>query len=559
MTLLVVLLAVLSAGCAAVTRPDPAGGWPISISDGQPLPSTLGDLPPGLRAAVTQAGAARLPRSGQAALDTAPVQELQAVLVDILTHTRNQTLLPDARFEKLEQVLSGRHRPLAQTFATALAGYLAEDDFVCQQPVYAEYFARRYGARHPARPCPGMVPLVVISRYDGPQIVWLDLARVQSIHLLFAGNSGSMASRFGHVALRLVVCPPGKTTAAECDVNLADHLVLGFQAHIDELSLDTLKALNGDYKAYLFANRFMDVYEDYAIGEFREVYSLPLRLDDQQREVMLRELADIHWRYAGDYRFFTRNCATMLQDALGVAWPEFARSDQTASRSLRPDGFFAAIKASPLVDSDKLASLEEAERTGHYFSSTQALYDLALSTVRDAMQQPTFANLDTYLQTHPLRRRQARAADQPFLDRLVADPHLRAAQIMLEEYSFLRSERQMMIEGARYSEQQGFLERADTILATMDAEHAKNFEDCLLAPIRQHTRPLRRWQGIPGAQDLPALPAAASACQSARSRTLLYEAIAGIKDAQSEQWQRLNEASRYWVENIANLKLLKQM
>lgn len=558
--LAVALIATLVVGCASPGKQDVIGRVPpISIRGWHELQNNLRDLPPQLRQVIVQEGEARLPRAEQAAMQNSVEQVIsQAVLFDILHHAHDPALLPDAEFERLAAVVVGKIWQ-RQSYAAALAGYLTQSDFGCQQPVYAGYFQRRYPAANLAKPCNGDVPFAVFNQYDGAKIVWINPRRVKSIHLLFASKSQSMASRFGHIALRLVVCPEGITAAEVCNANLLEHVTLGFQAHIDELSLDTFKALNGDYKAYLFASRFMDVYEQYAVGEFREVYSLPLRMDDAQRELLVRELADIHWRYAGEYSFFTRNCATLMQDALKISWPDFAANEKMRSHYLRPDSLFEAIKSSSLAESDKLALLDEAEREGYFFSSTKQFYERALNEVREEMGKPAFADLEGYLQIDPVMRRQARTEDVQFSMRLATDQHLREAQLMLEEYSILRSGRVLMSEAAKYFEQQKFLEKADSIRAKLDDEHAEVFDKCLLKPIRQHTQPIQRLKGIPGKSDIPEILGQSSICQSVQSRKLLHETISGIKNANSEQWQKLIELSEYWAESIANLKLLKQM
>ncbi|NTV51023.1 MAG: DUF4105 domain-containing protein [Geobacteraceae bacterium] len=557
----VLLIALFTLGCASVSRQSGTEeSLTISAGSRQQLLDPLQGASAELRRAIAQEAEKRLQPAGQTGSEgTAGVQNTQTVLLQLLLSSRNQTLLPDAEFEQLHKVVSGENLPLQQSYAKALADYLTQAYFGCQHPVYAGYFQRRYAAANTAAPCADEIPLTVANRYDGAKTVWLDPKRVSAIHLLFASKSSSMASRFGHIALRLVVCPAGKTTPAVCDANLFEHVVLGFRAHIDELSLDTLKALNGEYKAYLFANHFMDVYEEYAIGEFREVYSLPLRLDDAQRDLMVRELADIHWSYSGTYSFFTRNCATMTQDALRISWPQFATGGRTKERYLRPDSLFEAVKNSALAESEKLASLDAAEREGYFFSSTRQFYERALAEVRTAMKSPSFSDIDSYLQIHPLKRRQQRSEDIAFSARLAADKHLREAQIMLEEYAVLRSERMMMIAGAKYFEEQDFLSRGDAIRAQLDAEHARVFDDCLLTPIRQQYAPIKRLSGIPDKTDIPAGPVQGGLCQSRQSKQLLQEAITAIKNAKSAQWQNLNDISRYWAESIASVNLLKQL
>lgn len=556
----VALIATLVVGCASPGKQDVIGSAPpISIRGWHELQNELQNVPPQLREAIMREGVARLPRTEQAASPNTKEPETSSkVLLDILQYAHDQALLPDAEFERLASSVIGKNWQ-RQSYAAALAGYLTQADFGCQQPVFAGYFQRRYPAANLAKPCNADVPFAVFNQYDGAKIVWINPKRVKSIHLLFASKSQSMASRFGHIAVRLVVCPEGKTAAEVCNANLLEHVTLGFQAHIDELSLDTFKALNGDYNAYLFASRFMDVYEQYAVGEFREVYSLPLRMDDAQRELLVRELADIHWRYAGEYSFFTRNCATLMQDTLKILWPDFAANEKMSSNYLRPDSLFEAIKSSSLAESDKLASLDEAEREGYFFSSTRQFYERALNEVRGGMEKPAFADLDGYLQINPIMRRQARTEDEQFSTRLAADRHLREAQLMLEEYSILRSGRVLMSEAAKYFEQQDFLANSDNIRAQLDDEHAEVFEKCLLTPIRQHAQPIQRLKGIPVKSDIPEMPGQASICKSVQSRKLLHETISGIKNANSEQWRKLIELSEYLAESIANLELLKQM
>lgn len=555
------LIAAFLTGCATTPRPVTSGGAaPIPVRHWQRVQAVLQEAPAALRQNILQAGTARLQDVAPAeAPQEAEAPDARVTLIDVLTHTQNKTLWPDAEFERLHNVVIGASRKRQQPYAETLADYLTQSGFTCRQPVYARYFRQRYDTGLASTPCHTPVPFSLLARYENPNVVWLDPARVKSIHLLFASKSGSMASRFGHVALRLVVCPEGKTSEEACNANLFEHIVLGFQAQIDEFSLDTLKALKGDYRAYLFANRFMDVYEQYAIGEFREVYSLPLQLGDAQRQQMVRELSDIHWRYTGDYRFFTHNCATMMQQALQATWPEYAMSVRGKGHYLRPDSLFDAIKAGPLADGSKLSPRDAAEHDGYFFSSTREFYDRALIEVRAAMQQPAFVDLDTYLHIAPAARRQNRREDTRFVTRLAEDRHLREAQIMLEEYALLRSERVLMQEGAKYLEQQGFLARADRIHARLDAEHALVFDDCLLAPIRQFTSPLQRLDGIPEKTGIPETSAQASHCQSAQSKKLLTEAIAGISDTASLPWQHLNTESAYFSETIENINLLKKM
>jgi hypothetical protein len=191
-----------------------------------------------------------------------PVEKKDAriSLRTLLTATRNPLLRPDADFLLASQVVSGQPDQPKNLFAFVLTDYLLQPDYDCRQPIFADYFKRRYGQTSRADRCQAPVPFILLDRLRGPQPLLLDPARVSDIHLLFGGPGPSLASTFGHVALRLVVCPEEGSTKEECDSNLQGHLVLGYMAHIDEFELNTWKGLSGSYKAYLFATPFLDVY-----------------------------------------------------------------------------------------------------------------------------------------------------------------------------------------------------------------------------------------------------------------------------------------------------------
>lgn len=461
---------------------------------------------------------------------------------------------PPEDFARIATAVTGDPAPTAADHRTELNAYRVEPDYACRQPLYARYFAARGVVAPAPAACTPQVPFVVLSVDEGTRIVWIDPARVSAVHVLFAGNSASPASRFGHVALRLVVCPAADSTPVDCDSNLAEHLLLSFQAHVDDYTLDVLKALGGEYEAHLFASRFMDSYEQYAIGEFRELYSLPLRLQAPQRQTLVRDLAQIHWRFAGSYDFFTRNCATLLQQALAASWPDYARDPLMAGGFLRPDHLFAALRESRLADGEVLADLGRAEHDGFHFSSTRPFYEQAVASVRVQRPDGEFSSLRDYVEIAPAHR--AKALHHPdYVKRLSADAQLLQAQLMLEEYALFSSQRLLQGHAAQYLRQQDLTARA----STLDAAHGKVFQACFLQPLQQRNRPLRRSTGIPSRADRFAdLPQPAAHCTSAQSRALLAEAFASSDDG-SAQWRQLNDLARYRADTLDNILFLRQL
>lgn len=394
------------------------------------------------------------------------------------------------------QVVEGK-APLAEAHAL-LHSQLAEDSgFPCRHPVFYRYLSTSSIYQPKAATCKDKVPFLVQSQQGNPKVFWLDPARVQAIHLIYAGKGPRFMSRFGHVSLRLIVCPEHVPLEESCDVYLHEHVVLGYMAHVDDFAISPIKGLFGGYKAYLYASHFIDVYQEYAIGEFREIYSVPLNLDRAQRERMVRELADIHWSFSGEYRFLGSNCSTLLQQALSVLWDDFATSSLSRRIRSRPDRFFKAGLASGLLDAGAVASLKQAERDGFYFSSTAPYYEAAAEVVADNMQHPYFSSVESYLRAPAQARSDIRQRDAEFLERLGEDVRLKEALLMLEEYALIRTERAMKARFAMYLKESDFFKKARENEGALSAHQKGVLEYCLLQPIKGRLQPDMTTTGIP--------------------------------------------------------------
>lgn len=492
---------------------------------------------------------------------------LGLVLAGCAVHPGPEAMLPSStgsasvikQFDVRVQAITGQERVPDGLYRQRLQDYRTQPDFNCRHPVYWRFFMELGESGRATQFCEESVPFAVDTIYEGRQVVYVAPQRIHAIHLLFAGNSTSMASRFGHVAVRLVVCPRDHSSAEECDANLFEHIVLGFRAHVDELSLDTLKALRGQYRAHFYAYRFMDVYQEYAIGEFRDVYSLPLVLTDVQQRIMVRELADVHWRYSGQYRFFTRNCATLLQDVLRTLWTDYAGTRGLERRYLRPDKWFQAVQKTDRVDGSKLSSLLRAEQDGFYFPNTRSFYEQALYSVQDAAQTPWFSTLDEYLAVSPLRRRQWFGTDAQLGARLVQEQSLRDAVLMLEEYAAMRAERWFTIAGVKYLGAAGLARQPERTLAQLDDRHRQVFQRCLWHDVQQVVAPRTMRNAVPRADEVRSEDSREAYCLAPAHRQLLSEAIEQLSDARSKAWRDLRASAQVWAESMTNVRLLTEL
>lgn len=286
----------------------------------------------------------------------------------------------------------------ADIYAAHAAAYFTDASYRCRYPLTAGQLESAWQFAAAPAMCAPRVPFLVADDEGRRELRWVDPARVQAVHLVFAGASGGTLSRFGHVALRLVVCGEHRQTVdAGCEEDLFDHLSLGFMAGIDELDLSLWKGITGGYPVKLYARRFISAYREYTIDEFRPLHSLPLRLDPDARDFMVRSLSQVHWSYRNEYRFFTRNCATelhwLLQAVSEVSSP--GSPPFLATARFRPDRLFADARKSRRFDGAVLEDPGQAEKGGYFFPGAGAYYQVAVNVFRDNPRLPRQATPQT--------------------------------------------------------------------------------------------------------------------------------------------------------------------
>lgn len=396
-------------------------------------------------------------------------------------------------------------------YAAQAAAYFTEPGYACRRPLTARVLETLW--QLPARDdaCAPTVPFLVGGDEGRPEIRAIAPARVAAVHLLFAGETGNSFSRFGHVGLRLLVCAPGREAVdTRCDEDLDDHLALGFRAAVDELDLSMWKGLTGGYALRLFADPFMAIYDDYTVREFRALSSLPLTLAPAERELLVRALAEVHWAYGTDYRFFSHNCASELSWLLRVVGRVAgAAPPWLAGDNVRPDRLFRRALASPAFARARLEDLAQAERDGFYFPDSEPYFQLALDTVARRAEAAgarlpvrdfqAFRALDAEARRRDYYAPALAPAALPAVEEGAERARAAHAAVVLEAWMERRSRRQLLAVLAHH-----YLELSTALLARTDfftpAERARLSRclDGLAQPLV-----LGRLDGVPAAPGLP--------------------------------------------------------
>ncbi|PHR58097.1 MAG: hypothetical protein COA44_04110 [Arcobacter sp.] len=472
----------------------------------------------------------------------------------LLLETDKKELLADDKFEELKEITGAK---ASYSYASALFKYLNDKNYSCKQPLYSQYFADRY--KDTQEKCKGKVPFNVLSKNSAAKVFWLDPARVSSIHILFAGNGDGMVSKFGHISMRLIVCPEDDYSEEGCNTNLYEHLVLGYRAHVNEFKVSTIKGLMGDYRAYLFANDFMDIYQEYTISEFRHLYSLPLHLSKKKREDIVRDMSEIHWEYSGNYKFLNKNCSTLMQNTLKYMWQKFSENARMDELYWRPDNFFEALRETPLSAFEKLEDLKKAEEEGFYFPSTQPAYERALKMVHKAMNNPEFSSLEEYINIDPLKRYQNTLNDKSFFERIKKERYLRNAQILLEELSIIRFETRMIGEMSYYFNENEISSINKYMQRELNVKELKVFSECILTPITALIKPIKREEGIPDFSVLSYNAKKFFPCSKSENRMSLKYIRMKMKELDPRNWIPVEVSMHYWKESVNNVNAYKKL
>lgn len=275
-----------------------------------------------------------------------------------------------------------------ESFSVNLEYFVLDPEFACRRPALHRYLKNHFKEDlHSTRSCQVQTALPLTSGIVGGPTLLTDLepSRIYQIHSLFAGKGPATMSRWGHSLFRIVRCAPEREQVGpECLHDIAHHVAVSFRANVPDAAISYLKGLMGGYSSLLYAQPFLAVVEEYNKGEFRELVSLPLKLNDDQKTLFIERILEASWEYAGRYRFISNNCAT---EALNFLKGVLGESSLNAYHPATPVGLHEVLQKTGLVDSTPLSDLSKASESGNYFASKKPEVDSAYTGVRDALAQ----------------------------------------------------------------------------------------------------------------------------------------------------------------------------
>jgi len=200
-----------------------------------------------------------------------------------------------------------------ENFAVNFTFFLLDKDYACRKPALYQHFKEHFSwAPYPAHE--NCSPVFI--RSGNGTYFELDVNRIYEIHYILAGKGTGMESRFGHSLLRFVLCKPGRNIGPDCVLDREEHVVIAFLGQVDDLRMNPIKGLFGDYTTILTAETFEHTLQDYTKQQLRSLKSFPLKLSRDEIRNIVNITAETFWAFKGKYYFLTRNCATEALDLL---------------------------------------------------------------------------------------------------------------------------------------------------------------------------------------------------------------------------------------------------
>lgn len=258
--------------------------------------------------------------------------------------------------------------------------FLLDPSYGCRRPALNQYLHEHFGWAPPQNTCARGLPFINAgSDFARQPLGEIDPERVYEVDYLLAEANQNLVSRWGHSMLRLVICRPGRPRGPDCRLDLDQSLVLSYRAFVNDVQLSSWDGLVGVYPSRLFVLPLGQVIDEYTKTELRSLASVPLKLNREEIENLVRQAAEMHWSYDGNYWFLSNNCAVESLKLLrsGTANPQLNDLD-----SIMPNDLLAVLKGRGLADTSVLDNPREALRLGYRFDSYRERYQAMFEVLR---------------------------------------------------------------------------------------------------------------------------------------------------------------------------------
>ena len=285
---------------------------------------------------------------------------------------------------------------IREHFAVNLEHFLLDPEYSCRRPALNHYLVTQFGGFQPPSECQTQTQIFPHSKSGGLRLnqpIDINPKRIYEIHYLMASPGQGIESQFGHSMLRLVICAPSRSQVGpDCLKDVSNHLVVSYRAQVQESTPKVWKGIVGMYPSEAFFYPLKEMIEYYTKLELRDLESLPLKLDLEQKNQLVYRLLEQYWEYVGTYLAFKNNCSTEVGHLLKGVLPQEKLRGFSAKTPTQLKNKLIALGLLPSdLDESIRKSPAQTVKSGYLFRSSETALNDALKNLKDAFASDTKA------------------------------------------------------------------------------------------------------------------------------------------------------------------------
>lgn len=288
----------------------------------------------------------------------------------------------------------------SEQFAHDFIHYLHDKDFPCARPASKIIFDQFFNLQIPVHCKPfQLVPLSgytqVIPGYSGRKsypLTVLDPEHILDIDYILVKKGKKISQKFGHSLLKLTFCPP-QEDPEDCRASLEHQVVISYRALMPLF----LESPDEHHQSQAQVIKFRDILLEYQSKDNRELQVQRLRLDCEQKKLLVNALLEKRYIDERVYHLWSQNCAGSLVSLLNVV---LKPGKMINLKLVTPYNLLSKIRSLGLLDG-KLETIESgamswSEDIEELKSLTQKVYDLELheNPLANLKKQAKFLTLD---------------------------------------------------------------------------------------------------------------------------------------------------------------------
>lgn len=263
------------------------------------------------------------------------------------------------------------YQNIEEHFAVNFEYFILDPQYKCKRPSYYKFFSEEFEfSPYQNQDCQINT---IVQLDDTKAKIDFDPKKIYRIDYLLASKGDELISGFGHSMYRIILCAPFRESVSkDCLKDKLYHVVISFRANVTDIKSNPIKGILGKYDSVLYLLSFSKVIEEYNESELRDLYSVPLILNDDQKERFIHKTLEMYWEYAGKYKFLTQNCASESNELFQAA----LNNDSIIKDDVvKPYSLMKLFIKHHFIERDPFKDIEQSKKLGYVFESDSALLE----------------------------------------------------------------------------------------------------------------------------------------------------------------------------------------